>query len=174
MIAEILVLRLVHILGGIFWVGSGLFTSFFLVPALTQSGAAAGQVMVALQQRRLFTVLPTVAVLTIVSGLRLMWITSGGFSPAYFSTTVGLTYALSGAAAIFAFLASVGLARPAAVRAATLGRTLATTTDSAAKSALTAELESTRRRGAVASTASIALVVFSAAGMAVARYLGGS
>lgn len=174
MIAEILVLRLVHILGGIFWVGSGLFTSFFLIPALAQSGAAAGQVMVALQQRRLFTVLPTVAVLTIVSGLRLMWITSGGFSPAYFGTTVARTYALSGAAAILAFLVSIVLARPAAVRAATLGRTLATTTDSAAKSALTAEMESARRRGAVASTASIALLVFSAAGMAVARYLGGS
>jgi uncharacterized membrane protein len=174
MIAEILVLRLVHILGGIFWLGSGLFTSFFLVPALTQSGSAAGQVMVGLQQRRLFTVLPTVGVLTIVSGLRLMWITSGGFSPAYFSTTVGRTYTLSGAAAILAFLLSTVLARPAAVRAATLGRTLATTTDSAAKSALTAEMESARRRGSIASKASIALLVFSAAGMAVARYLGGS
>ena len=41
MIAEILVLRLVHVLGGMFWVGSGLFSTFFLLPALAGAGPAA-------------------------------------------------------------------------------------------------------------------------------------
>ena len=72
MSTELVVLRLVHILGGIFWLGSGLFTTFFLIPALGRAGpAAAGPVMGALQQRRLFTVLPVVALLTILSGVRL-------------------------------------------------------------------------------------------------------
>jgi uncharacterized membrane protein len=172
MIAELLVLRLVHILGAIFWLGSGLFTSFFLVPALAQSGAAAGQVMAGLQQRRLFTVLPTVALLTILSGLRLMWITSGGFSRAYFASPVGHTYALSGMAAIISFFVGMLIARPAAVRAANLGRALSTSADSAAKVSLTAEIDQMRRRSTIAGTIAIALLVLSAAGMAVARYLG--
>ena len=89
MTAEILVLRLVHILGGIFWVGSGLFTTFFLVPALASSGPSAGPVMTALQRRHLFTALPVSALLTILSGLRLMWIGSAGFAPAYFASASG-------------------------------------------------------------------------------------
>ncbi len=171
MIAELLVLRLVHILGGIFWVGSGLFTSFFLLPALGRSGPAAGQVMAALQQRRVFTVVPAVAVLTILSGLRLMQITSGGFSSAYFATPVGRTFALSGAAAIVAFVVGMLVARPAGIRAASLGRTLATTTETAAREALERDLGRARRRAAATGWVAIGLLVLSAAGMAVARYL---
>src|SRR5688572_21882948 len=93
MSSEILVLRIVHVLGAIFWLGSGLFTTFFLVPALVRLGpAAAGPVMGALQQGRLFTVLPVVALLTIASGARLLQIVSGGFSSAYFATPTGQTF----------------------------------------------------------------------------------
>jgi hypothetical protein len=63
--AELITLRLVHILCGIFWVGSGLFTSLFLLPALAGSRSAMGPVMAGLQRRRLFTVLPTVGLLAI-------------------------------------------------------------------------------------------------------------
>jgi uncharacterized membrane protein len=172
MTAEILVLRLVHILGGIFWVGIGLFNTFFLMPALGKVGPAAGPVIAALQQRRLFTVLPTIAVLTILSGVRLLWIMSGGGNPAYFSSGVGRTFSMSGGAAIVAFLVGMFVARPAALRAAAIARTLATTEDPAAKGALSAQMESARRRAAVTNTAAVALLVLSAAGMAVARYVG--
>jgi uncharacterized membrane protein len=172
MTAELLVLRLVHILGGIFWLGSGLFTTLFLLPALANSGPAAGPVMANLQQRRLFTVLPAVALLTMLSGLRLMWITSGGFSRAYFASPVGHTLAVSGMAAIVAFIVGMLLARPAGVRAGVLGQRLATTTDEAARAALSAEMERMRRRAVIGGTISLALLVLSAAGMSVARYMG--
>lgn len=55
---ELIVLRLVRILCGIFWVGSGLFSSLFLAPALAGSGEAMGPVMAGLQRRGLFTALP--------------------------------------------------------------------------------------------------------------------
>lgn len=171
MIAEMLVLRLVHILGGMIWVGSGIFTSFFLLPTLAQAGPAAGQVIAGLQRRRLFTILPIVALLTILSGVRLMQITSAGFSPAYFASTSGRTYAWSGVAAIVGFLVSVFIARPAAMRAARIGATMATSTDAAARASLTATLEQSRRTSSIANLLSVGLVVLAAAGMAVARYL---
>ena len=37
MMAELIVLRLVHILGGMIWVGTGIFNTFFLLPALGQA-----------------------------------------------------------------------------------------------------------------------------------------
>ena len=172
MSAELFVLRLVHILGGIFWVGSGLFTAFFLMPALGRVGpAAAGPLMGALQQRRLFTVLPVVALLTILSGVRLFQIASAGFAPEYISSRTGQTFLWSGIAAVGAFLLSVLFARPAALRAGRLGAGIATIPEEQ-RSARGAEVENLRRRSAIASIVATALLIGAAAGMAVARYVG--
>jgi uncharacterized membrane protein len=170
--AELITLRLVHILCGIFWVGSGLFTSLFLLPALAGSRSAMGPVMAGLQRRRLFTVLPTVGLLTIASGLRLMWITSGGFDAAYFAAPSGRAFALAGTAATLGFLVGLLLARPAAGRAGRLGAELATAADEATRARLTVELGRMRQRAGVANGFAIALLVLAAAGMAVARYAG--
>jgi uncharacterized membrane protein len=169
-VTEVLVLRVIHILGGIFWVGSGLFTAIFLMPALGASGPAAGQVMAGLQRRRLFTVLPIAALLTVVSGLRLMWITSAGFTPAYFASGPGRTFAWSGAAAIIAFLVSFALARPVAVRAMKLSASLGTAPDSR-RGAITTQLEGLRRVATIASMVAVSLGVVAATGMALARYV---
>jgi hypothetical protein len=167
--AELLVLRLVHVMGGIFWVGSGMFTTFFLLPSLGQVGPSAGQVMMQLQKRKLFVILPTVAVLTMLSGVRLMAIVSGGFSRAYFAAPMGKMYAVSGIAAIVAFLLSLIVARPASVRVANLSQLLAS--DGASKERIAAELRALQRRAARSSVMATALLLFAAAGMAVARYL---
>jgi len=100
-----------------------------------------------------------------------MQLTSAGFSPAWFASAPGRTYAWSGVAAIAGFLVGIVIARPAAMRAASLGATLAATTDPAARGPLAARLEGLRRTSSVASSLSVALVVLAAAGMAVARYL---
>jgi uncharacterized membrane protein len=172
MAIELIVLRIVHIVGGIFWVGSGLFTSFFLVPALGRLGpAGAGPVMGALQQRRLFTILPVVAVLTILSGFRLLQIVSAGFSSAYFDSRTGQTFLWSGVAAVIAFLLSLLVARPAMVRMGQISASMATMPE-AERGARSAEIGRLRRRSSVASIAATALLLGAAIGMAVARYLG--
>ena len=170
MAAEIIVLRLVHILGGIFWVGSGLFTTFFLMPAIASSGPAAGPVMSALQQRRLFTVLPSVALATVLSGLRLIWIASDNFGPGYFQSRTGATYSIAAIASIIAFGLSLLVARPMAVRSTQIAARMAAAPE-AERPALAAELARLRGRGATATTIGVTMLVLSAAGMAVARYL---
>jgi uncharacterized membrane protein len=169
--AEFLVLRLIHILGGIFWVGSLMYTSFFLVPVVRSSPAVAGQVMAGLQRRRLFIVLPIVALLTIASGLRLLMIASAGFSSAYFSTPAGRTYGAGAVAAIVAFLLAVLVSRPAFVHVGKLGASLATTTDEGARQRITAEMQRLNRRATVANGIVVVLLLSTAAGMATARYL---
>ncbi len=168
--AEVLVLRLIHVLGGMFWLGSGLFSTLFLMPALAASGVNVGPVFAALQRRRLFTIMPVVAVLTIASGLRLMALDSGGFDPAYFSSITGAAFGASGAAAIGAFVLSLLIARPLAVRAGRLEASLAAAPE-ATRAGLTAELATLRRRGAVAGNVAMLLLIAGASGMALARYL---
>src|SRR3954466_4382536 len=107
MTIELIILRLIHVLGGIFWVGNTVFMAAFLAPALATLGPTGGQLFSALQKRGLPTRMLVAAVLTILSGLRLMWIVSGGYSSAYFDTAPGRGYAIAGASAIVALF--VGL-----------------------------------------------------------------
>lgn len=166
---ELLVLRLVHVLGGIFWVGSGAFTAFFFAPALKQSGTNPGPLFAALGQRRLFLVLPIVALLTILSGARLMSIAAGG-AATYFASSTGRTYVWSGVAAVVAFLLSLLIARPSAARGGQLAAAMASA-PAAERPALAQEVARLQRRGGLASTAAISLLILAATGMAVARYL---
>jgi uncharacterized membrane protein len=169
--AELLVLRLIHILGGIFWVGGLMYTSFFLVPVVRSSPAVAGQVMAGLQKRRLFIVLPTVALLTIASGLRLLMINSAGLSGSYFSTNAGRTYGAGAVAAILAFLISMLVSRPAFVHVGKLGASLATTTDEGGRDRIATEMARLNKRASVANLLVVVLLMLTAAGMAIARYL---
>lgn len=166
---ELLVLRLIHILGGILWVGSGIFTFLFLMPAIAQAGPAGGQVMMNLQKRRLFTVLPIVAVITMLSGIRLMQIVSGGFAAGYFRTGPGHTFAISGVFAILAFLIGVLISRPGAMRLVKLQQAAAS--DQTSKEKLQAEIRALQSRVAMSGITVTVLLVLAAAGMAIARYM---
>jgi uncharacterized membrane protein len=167
--AELIALRLIHVLAGIFWVGSGLFTAFFLAPALKTAGpAAAGAVMTGLQKRSLYTVLPVSAVLTMLSGIRLMMIVSAG-NAHWFQHRSGHTYSVSAAMGILAFILSMVVARPAAVKMGKLGQAAAS--DGASKQALAAEMQSLQRRMTMSTMVAVVLLILAAAGMAIARYM---
>lgn len=169
---ELLLLRVVHILGGMFWVGSSLFTVLFLTPVLMRAGqSTASTVMAGLQARRLFTVLPTIGVLTIASGARLMWLTSGGFSRTYFTLPMGRMLAWGALFGVAAFLVAMLVIRPAAARALRLAAMLAeSSADASDQQAISARLTRARVLTVRASATAMVLVVLSAMGMAAARY----
>jgi hypothetical protein len=100
-----------------------------------------------------------------------MQIVSGGFGAGYFATASGRTYALSGLAAIIAFVASVLVSRPTAVRIGQVAAALAAAPDDATRAALTSELATLQRRGSISGTIVVILLVLSAAGMALGRYV---
>ena len=168
---ELIVLRLVHVLGGMFWFGTGLFNAFFLLPALAMAGPASGQVMAGLQRRRLMVVLPIVALLTLLSGARLMWLTSGGFSDGYFATATGTTFAWAGVAAVLSWALGVVFVRPAMVRAGTLAPTIATLPEGPERARVAGEVDRLRNRATLANKFALVLLLLAATGMSVARYL---
>jgi uncharacterized membrane protein len=169
--AELLTLRVIHIVGGIFWVGSMLYTTFFLAPSLRSSPQVAGQVMAGLQKRRIFIILPIVALLTIASGIRLLWIASAGFDDSYLSTSTGRAFSLGAAAAIVAFLLAVLVSRPAFERVVKLGASLAAATDDGARQGLVMEMQRMSRRAGIANAMVVVLLLVAAVSMATARYL---
>lgn len=171
MSTELLVLRLLHVLGAIFWVGTGIFTTFFLVPSLKPGSPAFGEVMGGLQRRHLFTLLPISAVVTMLSGTRLLQIISDGFSPGYFELASGRIYAMSGVASLLAFVLSLTVSRPAAVRAGQLGAERQAAKTDAERARIDATLMLLKRRGAMATAIAMAMLIAAACGMSVARYL---
>lgn len=169
---EFLTLRLIHVVGGVFWVGSALFTNFLLFPALGASPTT-GQVIAALTKRKMFTIMPVVAILTMLSGLRLMWIISSGFAAEWMASGSGQTFLLGGFAAIAAFFLGMLVGRPAAVRAGQIAQTLGggAMPNAADRTRLEGELATLRRRAGMSGVIVTVLLVVSAVAMAIARYM---
>lgn len=168
---ELIVMRVVHIVGGALWVGAVVFNGVYLIPALAASGPAAGPIMAHFQRRHFFTVLPVIAVLTLVSGARLLQVASDGFSSAYFASGSGRTYAVGGALALLAFLIGITIVRPSMNRATTLSGSIASATDDASRAAISAEAGALRRRGASANQVVASLLVAAVVAMAIGRYM---
>ena len=166
---ELLVLRLIHVVGGIVWVGSTAFSFFWLLPAIVQSGPSGGQVMVNLQKRHFMTILPITAILTILSGARLMQIVSNGFSANYFHTSMGRGFAISALLAIVGFIIGLSVVRPATVKAAKLQQTAAS--DQTSKELIQGEIRKLQARAAMAGKLVIVLLLLAAAGMSISRYM---
>ena len=127
--------------------------------------------MAQLKARRLVTFMPTVALLTIASGLRLMWLLSGGFSASYFTTPHGLAFGVAGATAIIGFCFAMLVLRPTQERMAQLAQAMLKAAEEQ-RASIAGELAQLRRRNELASMTSLAMLVIGAGGMAVARYLG--
>jgi uncharacterized membrane protein len=172
MTAEVIVLRIIHILGGVFWVGGMMFMSFFLMPVLAGLGPAAAPVMGGLNQKRFPIVMPIVALLVILSGLRLLMIASANFGASYFQSAVGRTFSMAGGLAIVAFIFGMALVRPAMMKTVALGQQMGSAQDDATRSRIAAEMAATRKRGATGNMIVLTLLLLAALGMAVARYLG--
>lgn len=167
---ELILLRLVHVLAATVWLGSGVISTFYLVPVLSAAGPAGGAVMQGLRNRGLMTAVLIAAVLTLLTGARLYAKVSAGFSAAYIASPMGRTLGVAGILATLAFALAMLVGRPAQARAGELAVGLRSATD-AERPALEARIANLRRRGGMASMIALALLSLSAAGMAVARYL---
>lgn len=171
MTAEVIVLRLIHIMGGIVWVGGMTVMAFFVMPVLTGLGPAAGPVMAGLNQKKFPVIMPIIALLTILSGLRLMMIDSANFQGAYFQSPVGRTFAMAGGLAILAFLFGIIVVRPVMMKSMALGQQMGAA-DATQKAKLEQEMGSLRKRGATANMIIFVMLLVAALGMATARYMG--
>lgn len=166
----LLLLRLLHVGLGALWVGMAVFTTVFMTPAIQDAGPDGGKVMAALQRRGIMTVLPALAIGTLVSGMWLYWRDSGGLRPEFVTSGVGLAFGLGGLASLVAYGIGIGVLRPSMMRAAALVQGMGGLSEPE-RQARVAEAQALRARGAAAGQAVAGLLLFALAAMAVARYL---
>jgi uncharacterized membrane protein len=117
------VLRLIHILVGIFWVGAAWFMVGVALPTLRAVGPDGQPFMRGLLTRSRFVIaMPTAALLTTVSGLLLYYRVSDHFNSDWMGSTPGVTLSIGVVAGLLAFGHGVGVTAMTARRLARLIR----------------------------------------------------
>lgn len=170
MYTTFLALRIIHVLGAIFWLGSSLFLGAFLMPSLEAIGPAGGAVMAELARRKLLVVMPTVATLTMAAGLVLMWLNGSSLGEAYYKTHAAKAYSGGALLAILAFITFMSTSHQSIKKALKLGPQIAQAPDPE-KPALMAQLNAVRARGAKFGAISGMMLVLAAILMAIGRYI---
>ena len=166
----IYVLRLVHIIGGVFWVGSVMFVTILLSPSLKALGPAGGPVMNQLVQvRKMPVILMTTSIVTIIAGLWLLMIDSASSSD-WMRSGKGMTYSTGGALAIIAVIIGMSVIVPATKRMAALGGAVAAR-GGPPTSQEGAEMQKLQARMGAASKIVMTLLILTTAAMALARYI---
>ncbi len=164
-------LRLVHILAGIFWVGSTVMIAAFLIPAARASGSEGRRFLARLMQGRgLGAALGGSMLLTVVSGFVMYGRLSAGFNHAWVTSRPGMALGVGALAALLAVVVGVGVNAPVGVKIERLRRRTenAGGTPAPADAARAAALQALLDRMTVVTAV---LLVVAAGAMAVARYL---
>jgi uncharacterized membrane protein len=164
-------LRIVHIVAGVFWVGSAIFVASMLLPTLQAVGPSAGLVMEHLVQvRRLPLRMMVAMVLVILSGIALYWKDSAGFQSVWMRSAPGSVFGLGAILGIAGGVLGMAMSAPAGRRLAELGAAIKArggppvAEESAEIQRLQARLRRSARLVAV-------LLVLATIAMAVARYV---
>ena len=167
----VVALRLVHVVCGVLWVGFAVFAGLLLMPAIEEVGPDGAKVVAALQRRGVMTIMPALAVLTLISGIWLYGRDSAGFQAAFLGSPVGMAFGLGGVAALAAFAVGMTVMRPATLRATALAQDMASVTSPQEREQRGAEIQRLRVRAAGAGRMVGVLLLVAAAAMAVARFV---
>jgi hypothetical protein len=164
-----IVLRLIHILAGIFWVGSAVLMAGFLVPTMRATGREGGRFIQHLMQRgRLPMFLGIAMGLTILSGLVMYGRLAGATHGTWTGTGPGITYGVGGLAAILGAFTGSMVSGAAGRRMAAMGATMGAGGTSAEQQA---EIGRLQGRIALGTRLSAGFLTVAAGAMAIARYL---
>ena len=101
----VIILRILHIISGVLWVGAGLIMFFFIGPTLGATAEAGQKFAQHLMTQTRFTAVVTVsAILTVLAGASLYWIDSGGLTSAWMHSGAGLGFGIGAFFALIGFI----------------------------------------------------------------------
>ena len=165
MMVYLVVLRILHIVGGIFWAGTTFFMVGFMEPAVKLTGEGGQQVMRSLTQRTRFTLVMSVAALAAT-----ILYNSGGFRSAWTLTGAGIVFGIGSLTGIVAAVIGFTVNRAAAANMGKLGAQIAAAggPPTPEQMALMGSYQHTLARATVWTASLLAITVVL---MSVARYI---
>ena len=163
----LLALRLLHVIGGIFWVGGALAMAFFITPTIMATAEAGQKFMGHLLTQTKFSRMMTIAALsTILAGFILYWIDSAGFTSDWMMAGPGVGFGIGAFFALIGFGAGIMVPRGGAAMAK-----LAATFKGAPTPDQQAQMAALVKRQKMISAINAHSLLAAAIFMAIARYL---
>ena len=104
-----LVLRALHIGGGVFWAGSVFLFAGVIEPAASAAGPEGGRFLQRLMGGRFVRSMATAGAVSVVAGIWLFSIDSGGFQPAFMKSGVGVMLSIGGLCGLLAGFVGFGV-----------------------------------------------------------------
>jgi uncharacterized membrane protein len=153
-----LTVRFLHVLAGAMWVGMAVFSAFFLMPAIQETGPDGGKVMAALERRGVVALIPIIVSISILSGLWLYWRYTGGFTPEISRSHAGMAFGAGGAIAIVAAIIGIAVVSRSLAKATALAKQVMTMPEAGRASAMTA-VQQLRKRAMTAARIVAVLVI---------------
>jgi len=121
-----IVLRVVHILLGVFWAGGAFFAAMFLVPSVRAAGPAGGPVMKQLMEVRKFPIYAMMfGLLTVISGLWMYFHDNSVSGGTFAKSHAGMAYGLGAVTAILTLIVGATIMAPTSGKMAKLGGEIA-------------------------------------------------
>jgi len=166
-----LLLRVIHVVAGVLWVGGVVFLARFVLPSARAAGPAAGPMMQQFSARKLTVYVPVTAVLTVLAGIGLYWRDSAGFrSHEWLRSPTAMTFGAGGAIALVVWLIGLSVISPASQRMAALGTAMQQAGRPPAPEEL-AEMQALQATMSWSSKTAAVLLIVTTILMAVARYV---
>ena len=168
MIYFIWLLRIIHIVAGVFWVGGTLIITFFVGPTVGAT-AEAGQKFVGhlMNNLKFSSRMSAAAGLTILAGFILYWIDSQGFTSAWMSSGAGRGFGIGAGFALIGFVFGIMIGRTTKAMAQLGAQFRGQPT-----SEQLTQMQGIRKQQATYSMISASALILATIFMAIARYLG--
>jgi uncharacterized membrane protein len=103
------VLRVLHIGGGVFWAGATFTFASFVEPTATAAGPEGGRFIQRLAGSGYSPVMTIAGLLTVVAGSWLLSIDSGGFQSAFMGSGLGVMLSVGGLCGVLAAVVGLGV-----------------------------------------------------------------
>lgn len=166
----LILLRILHIGAGVFWVGAALVSVAFITPAARASGPEGQRfVRTLMVERRLTLAVNVSSWLTIGAGALLYLRDSGGLQMSWITSGVGLGFSIGALAALVSVLLGMTVLGPTARRIGALGAAMQAG-NGPASAERQAELSRLNARMGVATRINVVLLTIALLCMATARY----
>jgi uncharacterized membrane protein len=167
----VIVLRLIHIMSGVFWVGAATAFFLFVQPSIVAAGPAGGVVMREIAVVRRFPEVQTIAAtLTVLAGFLLYLKDSAGFQTSWMFGAGGIGFTIGGLAAIAVWVAGFAGVRPRVARMGAIGAAVQAS-GGPPNAEQQAEIGKIQGELRTLGLWHVVLFVIAVAGMASARYL---
>jgi uncharacterized membrane protein len=164
-----IILRLIHILAGVFWVGAMILVAWFLLPTARSLGREGGRfVQHLMMERRLRVYLGIAMLLTVLSGITMYARMAAATHGAWAGTPPGIAYGVGAVAAILGAAVGGAIGGSAGRRLQAIGQAVGAGGPSAEQQAEIVRLQDRMARGAAIAAG---LLIVAAAAMAVGRYV---